>query len=210
MRHKATGLLVSTLLVAGLVGSPLYAGKEELMDPSKVTGQAPDSFKIEFATSAGDFTVQVTRELSPLGADRFYNLVKNGFYDDVRFFRVVPNFVVQFGLNGDPEVSKVWSQARIDDDPVKGSNTKGTITFATAGPNTRTTQVFINLKDNARLDGMGFSPFGAVIEGMEVVEKLYSGYGDGLPQGRITAQGNAFLKEAYPKLDYIETATIQE
>lgn len=214
MRHKATTLLVSTLLIAGLAGSPLYAGKEALMDPAKANEQAPDTFVVKFATSAGDFQIEVTREWSPQGADRFYNLVKNGFYNDVRFFRVVPNFVVQFGLNGDPAVSKIWSQARIDDDPVKSSNTKGAITFAMAGPNTRTTQVFINLRDNKRLDGMGFSPFGKVTEGMEVVEKLYGGYGDGPPsgrgpnQGKITAQGNAYLKESFPELDYIKTATI--
>jgi len=214
MRYKVTGLLLFAILITGLAGAPLLAGNEALMDPSTLGTQAPDNYQVKFETSAGDFLIEVTRELAPRGADRFYNLVKHGFYDDVRFFRVVPNFVVQFGLNGDPEVSKVWSQANIDDDPVKGSNTKGTITFATAGPNTRTTQVFINLRDNSRLNGMGFSPFGKVTEGMEIVEKLYAGYGDGPPsgrgpnQGRITAQGNAYLKESFPDLDYIKAATI--
>ena len=208
MKHKTIGLLLSTFLMAGLTGSPLQAGPEALMEPSTVKEQVPDSFQVKFATSAGDFLIEVDRASSPLGADRFFSLVKHGFYDEARFFRVVPNFVVQFGLNSNPELSKVWSQARIDDDPVKDSNTKGTITFAMAGPNTRTTQVFINFGDNTRLDGMGFSPFGKVTEGMESVEKIFSGYGEKPNQGRITAEGNAYLKEAFPQLDYIKSATI--
>ena len=204
-----TTIVSGMLLVALALGSSVLAGKDELMNPGKLNAEAPATYDVKFETSKGNFVVKVTRELSPIGADRFYNLVKNGFYDDVRFFRVVPNFVVQFGMNGDPGVGKVWQEARIKDDPVKGSNTKGTITFATSGPNSRTTQVFINLKDNARLDGMGFSSFGTVTEGMDVVEKLHSGYGESPQQGQITAQGNAYLDKQFPQLDKVLKATIK-
>ncbi len=199
------------LLVVALAFGPIAsAGKDALKDPSKLTEQAPATFKVQFETSEGKFVVSVTRESAPLGVDRFYNLVKNGFFDDVRFFRVVPNFVVQFGLSGDPAVNKVWQVARIKDDPVKGSNKKGTLTFATSGANSRTTQVFINLRDNGRLDSMGFSPFGEVSEGMDVVEKLYSGYGDdkGPAQGRIGTEGNVYLDKDFPELDRLTRATI--
>ncbi|HWH67913.1 MAG TPA: peptidylprolyl isomerase, partial [Candidatus Sulfotelmatobacter sp.] len=143
-----------------------------------------------------------------------YNLVRSGFFKDVAFFRVIPGFMCQFGIHGDPSVSAKWRSAKIPDDPVKGSNTRGTITFATAGPNTRTTQLFINFADNSNLDGMGFSPFGKVTEGMDVVDKIYSGYGEGAPrghgpdQGRIQMEGNAYLKKDFPNLDYIKAATI--
>jgi len=198
------------LVVAFAFGSIANAGKDALKDPAKLTGQAPESYQVKFESSEGSFVVSVTREWAPLGADRFYNLVQNGFFDDVRFFRVVPNFVVQFGLNGDPTVSKIWQEARIKDDPVKSSNKKGSITFATSGPNSRTTQVFINLRDNARLDGMGFPSFGVVSEGMDVVEKLYSGYGDdkGPAQQRIGSEGNAYLDKDFPELDRLTRATI--
>jgi peptidyl-prolyl cis-trans isomerase A (cyclophilin A) len=192
------------------------AASEALMDPEKLNATAPDQYNVNFETSKGVFVISVTRDWAPVGADRFYNLVKNGFYDDVRFFRIVPNFVVQFGMNGDPKVSEVWQQARIKDDPAKESNTTGSITFAMAGPDSRTTQVFINLKDNTRLDGMGFSPFGVVTEGMDIVKSLYSGYGDGPPRGRgpnqgqIAMQGNAYLDESFPELDKIVKATISE
>jgi peptidyl-prolyl cis-trans isomerase A (cyclophilin A) len=157
----------------------------------------------------------VHRDWAPNGADRFYNLVKNGFYNDARFFRVISDFMVQFGINGDPALNRVWQAARIPDDAVKGSNTRGTITFATAGPNTRTTQVFINFGNNASLDSQGFAPFGKVTSGMEVVDKIYGGYGEGAPsgkgpdQGRTQAEGNAYLTKTFPKLDYIKTATIE-
>ena len=134
-------------------------------DPSKLTEKAPESFKVQFDTTKGKFTVAVTRSLSPNGADRFYNMVRSGYFKDIAFFRVIPGFMAQFGVHGDPAVSAKWREASIADDPVKGSNTRGTITFATAGPDTRTTQLFINFADNTRLDGMGFSPFGKVIEG---------------------------------------------
>ncbi|MBM3279813.1 MAG: peptidylprolyl isomerase [Candidatus Handelsmanbacteria bacterium] len=171
--------------------------------------KAPASFKAEFSTSAGDFIIEVTRDLSPNGADRFYNLVNNGFFDGQRFFRVVPGFVVQFGLHGDSQISAAWREAKIPDDPVQATNARGTISFATAGPNTRTTQLFINYRDNGRLDGMGFSPFGKVVEGMELVDKINSEYGEKPSQGKIQAEGNAYLEEKFPKLDYIESARIK-
>jgi peptidyl-prolyl cis-trans isomerase A (cyclophilin A) len=156
----------------------------------------------------------VRREWAPVGADRFYNLVKNGFFDDNRFFRVISGFMVQFGINGNPQVSAPWRNAQIKDDPVKQSNKRGFITFATAGPNSRTTQVFVNFGDNARLDAMGFAPFGQVSSGMDVVDQLYSGYGEGAPsgrgpnQGRIQAEGNAYLTKEFSSLDFVRKATI--
>lgn len=156
------------------------------------------------------------REWAPNGADRFYNLVKSGFYNDARFFRVIDGFMVQFGISGNPDLSAVWREARIPDDQVKQSNTRGTVTFATAGPNTRTTQVFINFGDNAGLDGQGFSPFGKVVSGMDVVDAFFKGYGEGAPRGRgpnqglVQQQGNAYLITQFPKLDYIKKATIEQ
>jgi peptidyl-prolyl cis-trans isomerase A (cyclophilin A) len=184
-------------------------------EPAKLTAPAPETFKAQFDTTKGKFTIEVTRSLSPNGADRFYNLVRSGYFKDVAFFRVVPGFMCQFGIHGDPAVSAKWRGVTIPDDAVKGSNTRGTITFATAGPNTRTTQLFINFGNNVSLDGQGFSPFGKVIEGMDVVDKIYGEYGD-LPQmgghgpdpGRIETEGNAYLKKDFPNLDYIKSATI--
>ena len=186
----------------------------DFTDPAKLTEQAPETFKIQFNTTKGKFIIEVTRSLSPLGADRFYNLVRSGYFKDIAFFRVIPGFMCQFGIHGDPNISAKWREATITDDPVKGSNTRGTITFATAGPNTRTTQLFINFGDNRNLDGMGFSPFGTVIEGMDVVDKINSEYGEGAPggrgpdQGRVQGEGNAYLKKDFPDLDYIKSATI--
>lgn len=169
---------------------------------------APDSFQVRFETSRGPFTVAVTRSLSPLGADRFYELVMTGYFTDVRFFRVVPGFVVQFGMNGDPKVNGMWADRKIADEPVKETNAKGTIVFATSGPNSRSNQLFINLADNPRLDAMGFAPFGRVVDGMGVVDSIYSGYGEAPDQQQITASGNAYLERMFPKLDYIKSATI--
>lgn len=183
-------------------------------DPTKLTEKAPETFKTQFETTKGKFTIEVTRALSPNGADRFYNMVRSGYFTDIAFFRVVPGFMCQFGIHGDPTVSAKWREATIADEPVKSGNTRGAITFAKAGPNTRTTQMFINFADNSRLDGMGFPSFGKVVEGMEVVDKLNGEYGDGAPygrgpdQGRIQAEGNAFLKKDFPNLDYIKSATI--
>jgi peptidyl-prolyl cis-trans isomerase A (cyclophilin A) len=196
--------LPATALAQGATAKP------SMRNPAALKEQAPAMYKVRFDTSAGAFVVQVHRDWAPLGADRFYNLVRSGYYDDVRFFRVIPNFMVQFGIHGTPAVSTIWRNQRINDDPVKQSNKRGYITFATAGPNTRTTQVFINFKDNANLDSQGFAPFGEVVEGMTVVDKLNSQY-QGKPQEqfiRIQNEGNAFLNKEFPKLDFIKAATI--
>jgi peptidyl-prolyl cis-trans isomerase A (cyclophilin A) len=185
-------------------------------DPSKLTEKAPDSFKTVFSTTKGNFTIEVTRALSPNGADRFYNLAKSGYFKDIAFFRVVPGFMVQFGIHGDPAISAKWEGANIQDDPVKGSNTRGTITYAmSSAPNSRSTQFFINFGDNSRLDGMGFAPFGKVTDGMDVVDKIYGGYGDmpeqggnGPDPGGIASQGNDYLKKNFPKIDYIKSVTV--
>jgi len=184
-------------------------------DAPEMRKTAPDSFKVRMATSQGPFTVTVHRAWAPQGADRFYNLVRGGYYDDARFFRVIRGFMVQFGIHADPAVSVLWKEAALPDDPVLETNTRGRITFATRGPNTRTTQLFINYTNaNSRLDGMGFAPFGEVTEGMDVVDKLYSGYGEGAPrgagpdQGLIQAQGNEYLKSGFPNLDYIQKAEL--
>lgn len=185
-----------------------------LTNPSLATATAPDAFKVRFDTSEGPFVIQVQRAWAPQGADRFYNLVQIGFFNDARFFRVVDRFMVQFGLSGHPQVNSAWREANLNDDPVKQSNTRGRISFATAGPNTRTTQMFINFVDNSKLDGMGFAPFGEVVEGMDVVDKLYKGYGEGAPQGRgpsqgrIQVEGNAYLVRQFPELDYISGASV--
>jgi cyclophilin family peptidyl-prolyl cis-trans isomerase len=179
-----------------------------LLHPATLKAKAPDVFEVKFATTKGDFVVQVTRAWAPFGADRFYNLVKHGFYNDASFFRIVPNFVVQFGLSGDPAVNKVWADANIKDDPVTQSNRPGYLTFATAGPNTRTTQLFINLGNNGGLDGQGFAPFGVVTAGMDVVQKLYSGYGERPDQHLITTQGKAYIEKNFPDIDSVKTATV--
>jgi len=172
-------------------------------------GPAPDSFHVTFETSKGRFVVAVNKAWAPLGADRFYALVKSGFYDENRFFRVMPGFIVQFGLNPKPSVNEQWGEKRLPDDSVKVSNERGTLTFAnTGGPNTRAHQVFINLGNNARLDAMGFMPIGRVVQGMEVVDSIYSGYGESPDQLVIQSQGNAYLTRNFPKLDYIKTATV--
>ena len=180
-----------------------------LMNPASMKGRAPDTFKVHFNTTAGPITVEVTRAWSPLGADRFYNLSRHHFFDGAAFFRVVPGFVVQFGLPANPKVSQVWAAANIKDDAVTQSNHRGSLTFATAGANTRTTQLFINLGENVRLDKMGFSPFGTVVEGMDVVDKIYSGYGEKPDQDLITKQGKAYLDKNFPKLDRIVSATVE-
>ena len=193
---------------------PAAPAANRLLTPATLTAKAPESYKVKFDTSKGPFVVEVHRDWAPNGADRFYNLVKNGFYDDVRFFRVVEGFMAQFGVNGDPKVSTLWREARIKDDPVKVSNKRTFVTFATAGPNTRTTQIFINYGDNSNLDGQGFSPFGQVVSGMKVVDSLYGGYGEGAPggrgpnQARVQTEGNAYLASAFPNLDYVKKATI--
>ncbi|MCP5110499.1 MAG: peptidylprolyl isomerase [bacterium] len=176
--------------------------------------EAPEVYMVKLDTSKGVVRIQVTRSWAPRGADRFYNLVKNGFYDEARFFRVVSDFIVQFGMHADPAVSKLWENQQFRDDPVTRTNRKGAITFATSGANTRTTQVFVNLKANAFLDSQGFAPFGRVVEGMDLIESLFSGYGDAAPrapeQSMIRARGNKYLNSKFPKLDFIKSAAIEE
>jgi peptidyl-prolyl cis-trans isomerase A (cyclophilin A) len=213
----AFGLFAAVAMVqaedANKTEKPAIASPD-FTDPAKLAGKAPETFKAQFDTTKGKFTIDVTRSLSPNGADRFYNLVRSGYFKDLAFFRVIPGFMCQFGIHGDPDVSAKWRAAAIADDPVKGSNTRGTITFATAGPNTRTTQLFINFADNINLDRMGFSPFGKVTEGMNVVDKINGEYGEGAPrgrgpdQGRVQMEGNTYLKKDFPNLDYIKSAII--
>ncbi|MBA3315615.1 MAG: peptidylprolyl isomerase [Planctomycetaceae bacterium] len=193
-----------------LLASPTFAQGDAKADP-----QSPDTYRVKLDTTAGPVVLDVKRELAPKGADRFYRLVKEGFYDDLRVFRMLDGFVAQFGMSGDPRTNARWSEARITDDPVKVSNKKGTIVFATSGKDSRTTQLFINLADNSRsLDGMGFAPFGQVVEGMENVQKFYAGYGEGAPngngpdQGRIRSGGNNYLDQQFPKLTKIKTARV--
>ena len=202
--------------VLALLSFVLFAAMAACRSKPKEIGPAPESFRVKFATTKGDFVILVHRDWSPRGADRFYELAKMHFYDDNYFFRVLPGFIVQWGINGDPKVSKDWSVLTIGDDPFKVSNKRGTVTFATSGANSRTTQVFVNLNDNARLDSSGFTPFGEVSEGMSVVEHLYSGYGEGAPQGSgpdqnaITDIGNAYLEEHFPSLDRIKKTQVLE
>jgi peptidyl-prolyl cis-trans isomerase A (cyclophilin A) len=220
--------LAALLLLAACDGGPAAppptspapaANANPLLDANhpEMKKQAPAEFRVRFETDKGDFAVQVTREWAPLGADRFYNLVRHGFYDSNRFFRVVPGFVTQFGLNGDPLVSAAWRNANIPDDPRKQPNARGTITFANAGPSSRTTQVFINFKDNVALDGegRGFSPFGRVIAGMDVVDGVCADYAEGGPagapdQGRLQQEGNEYLRRDFPRLTYIVRARIAD
>jgi peptidyl-prolyl cis-trans isomerase A (cyclophilin A) len=176
--------------------------------PSDAAPAAPDSFRVAFETTRGNFVIDVIRAWSPRGVDRFHQLVDAGYFRDVAFIRVLPGFVAQFGMHGDPDVNRRWERSPIADDPVVQSNKRGTIVFATSGPNTRGNQFFINFSDNARLDGMGFSPFGRVVEGMGVVDSIYSGYGETPDQSRVGAEGNAYLKREFPQLDYIKSARI--
>jgi peptidyl-prolyl cis-trans isomerase A (cyclophilin A) len=208
--YTAVGLMLASAVLAGQAADKTA----KLKNPAALTEQAPATYNVNFDTTKGPIVITVHRDWAPNGADRFYNLVKNGFYDDVRFFRVIDGFMAQFGIHGNPAISSAWRGANIKDDPVKQSNKRGFLTFATAGPNTRTTQLFINFGDNAALDKQGFAPIGEVTKGMDVVDKLYNGYGEGAPrgkgpdQGRLQAEGNAYLAKDFAKLDYIKTATI--
>jgi len=185
-----------------------------LLQPSMLKVRAPAEFNVKFVTSAGEFTIKVTRAWAPNGADRFYNLVQHHFYDGAAFFRVLQGFMAQFGLSAHPEVSRAWEPAVIKDDPVMAHNDRGYVTFAMAGPNSRTTQVFINYGNNQNLDKMGFAPFGQVTDGMEVVDKLYNAYGEGAPDGHgpsqelIGTRGHSYLEQNFPKLDTIKTASL--
>jgi peptidyl-prolyl cis-trans isomerase A (cyclophilin A) len=202
----------AAVAVALALGAAMAATSEKLTDPAKLIEKAPATFKAKFETTKGIFVIEVHRDWAPAGADRFYNLVKNGYFSDVKFFRVVPGFVVQFGIHGDPSIASKWLKSNIQDDPVKESNKRGNLTFAMSSqPNSRSVQMFINLRDNTALDAKGFAPIGKVTSGMEVVDKLYDGYGEGLTQlqGRIASEGNAFLEKNYPNLDGIKKATIE-
>ncbi len=197
-------------------GAPGTApAKPGLPPPSRATDSAPNVFRAQFATTKGEFVVEVHRDWAPQGADRFYNLVKMGYFNDIAFFRVVKGFMVQFGIHGDPAVNAVWRDAKIPDDPSGGqSNARGMLTFATSGRDSRTVQLFINYANNANLDAMGFTPIGKVVSGMDVVDAIEGEYGEGAPQGRgpsqgrIQSEGNAYLKSQFPKLDYITNAAV--
>ena len=208
-------LMLPALLLSAFA-APAFSQSANLANPASLRETAPASYKARFDTSKGVFVIEVQRDWAPNGADRFYNLVKNGFYDNVRFFRVISGFMVQFGISGDPKISAPWRDARIADDPVKQSNKRGFITYAMAGPNTRTSQVFINFGDNASLDSQGFSPFGRVVTGMNVVDALNAEYGEGAPrgrgpdQGRVQMEGNAYLARDFGKLDFVKKATIDK
>ena len=196
---KTVARLLFALSVCAGFSTPIVADDAD---------KAQDTYQVLFETSGGDFTVEVHREWSPNGADRFHKLVESGFYDECRFFRVVPGFMVQWGINGDPEIQQNWVNAKIEDDRVTKSNKRGLMTFATSGKNSRTSQVFINYGDNARLDGLGFSPFGQIIEGMDVVDAINSQYGEQPDQGLIQAKGNEYLNKSFPKLTHIKKATV--
>jgi peptidyl-prolyl cis-trans isomerase A (cyclophilin A) len=194
-------LIASVALLLGACS----AGAQKLSNET-----APATFRVNLDTSRGPVVIEVTRADAPIGADRFYNLVKANYFDGARFFRVIPGFMAQFGLAADPAVSKTWD-VPIDDDPVKASNVRGTLTFAATGaPNSRSTHLFINFGDNSRLDSQRFAPFGKVVSGMEFVDQIYSGYGENPDQGRIEAEGNAYLEKEFPRLDYIKTARLVE
>jgi peptidyl-prolyl cis-trans isomerase A (cyclophilin A) len=209
-------LLITLMSALALAALAAPASAQDLTNPAALREQAPPVYKAKFDTTKGAFVIEVHRDWAPTGADRFYNLVKNGFYDNVRFFRVITGFMVQFGIHGDPKVSAPWREAQLKDDPVKQSNKRGYITYAMAGPNTRTSQVFINFGDNGSLDSQGFSPFGRVVTGMEVVDKLNAEYGEGAPRGRgpdqsrMQMEGNAYLTKDFAKLDYVKKATIEK
>ncbi|MBL9025507.1 MAG: peptidylprolyl isomerase, partial [Myxococcales bacterium] len=213
VKSAATGQGATTATAQAVAKGPFPESTNPAMtDPSKATEKAPEKFTVKFETTAGDFNVECTREWAPNGVDRFYNLVKIGFFDDVSLFRAVKGFVVQFGIHGNPEVSAKWRDAQLPKDDVKGSNSRGMLTYAMAGsPDTRTTQLFINLKDNANLDGMGFAPICKVTdEGMASVDKIFMGYGEkpSKAQGTIQMQGNKFLRQSFPELDYIKTVRL--
>ncbi len=211
MRNKLTLLMGTALLFAGCSSGPAPSTAEK---KAPVEEKAPNVFRVRFETSKGPFVIEAGKDWAPRGTDRFFELLKAGFYDEARFFRVLPRFVIQFGINRDPKVSELWSQLQIVDDPSKQSNSRGTVTFAKRGPNTRTTQIFINMVDNPSLDSSGFPPFGKIVEGMEVVEKLYAGYGEMNPNGngpdpmKIQAMGNEYLIRNFPQLDFIKTARV--
>ena len=201
--------------VSGSVDSIRDEPSPALLVPGLAHETAPAMFKVRFETTKGVFVIQVERNWAPRGADRIFNLTKIGFFEDIAFFRAIEGFVVQFGINGDPETNREWANARIKDDPGKLSNTRGSLTFAKAGPNSRTTQIFVNLRDNLNLDSEGFAPFGRVTEGMTVVDSLHTGYGEMAPRGKgpnpttLNKRGNKYLRMRFPELDYIRHASLE-
>ena len=211
MRDQSRACVIA---VAVCFATTLLAGQtnlEKLKDPTQLTARAPDLFQARFETSQGSFVIAVERDWAPLAADRFYNLVTNAFYNDTRFFRVLDGFMAQFGLHADPTIQSAWQSANLKDEPVKKSNTRGFVSFTReSSPNSRYTMIFVNYKDNSYLDADGFAPFGQVVSGMEVLDRLYSGYGrQNIPdQRRILREGNAYLLAEYPKLDFVKTAAI--
>jgi peptidyl-prolyl cis-trans isomerase A (cyclophilin A) len=211
-RSVARGVLAAAAgawLVAGLTGCVASDAQScALCNPAALTEQAPATFQAAFDTSKGRFVVDVHREWAPLGADRFYNLVKSGFFDDVRFFRVIGGQLAQFGMHGDPRVQAAWRDADVQDDPVRHGNVRGSVSFASRGPNTRTTQLFINLTDNRAYDRLGFAPFAEVVSGMDVVDGLFAGYEERPEQPLIDEEGNAYLTREFPNLDYVKKAAI--
>jgi peptidyl-prolyl cis-trans isomerase A (cyclophilin A) len=208
LRRLLAVLCVSVTAIACSKDSPPQEADSTARAPSAAAPAAPDSFRVAFETTRGNVVVDVIRAWSPRGVDRFHELVNAGYFTDIAFFRVLPGFVAQFGMHGDPAVNRRWDDRPILDDPVVQSNKRGTIVFATSGPNTRGNQFFINYSDNTRLDGLGFSPFGRVIGGMSVVDSIYAGYGETPDQSRVAADGNAYLKRTFPRLDYIKSARI--
>jgi peptidyl-prolyl cis-trans isomerase A (cyclophilin A) len=204
MRMTAITSAIVALLFTLNVG---FASAQESAQP-KAQAQAPDTFQVKLETSKGNMVIDVTRAWAPNGVDRFYTLVKNGFYDGCRFFRVVDEFMAQFGINGDPKVNSLWNNSKIPDDPVKQSNKRGYVTFAFVDANSRTTQVFFNFADNSYLDESGFVPFGKITQGLEVLDAIYNKYGETPDQNKIQLEGNAYLEKNYPNLDYIKSATI--
>jgi peptidyl-prolyl cis-trans isomerase A (cyclophilin A) len=215
MKTRSPFLALAAPLLSMVLVTPVLGQAGNLANPAALNEKAPAVYKVRLDTSKGAVVIEVRRDWAPNGADRFYNLVKNGFYDNTRFFRVISGFMVQFGISGDPKIAAPWRTATIKDDPVKQSNKRGFITFATSGPDSRTTQVFINFADNGGLDGQGFAPFGQVTSGMEVIDQLYSQYGEGAPRGRgpdqsrIQREGNEYLMKDFPRMDHIRKATIE-
>jgi peptidyl-prolyl cis-trans isomerase A (cyclophilin A) len=210
---KIRTLLTLVAACVGLAGASAQVPRPRpaLTDVAAFNETAPDVYRVLFVTSAGSFTVRVTRLWSPHAADRFYNLVKNGFYDDCRFFRVVPKFMAQFGIHGDPAVSAAWKDATLPAERARVSNTRGRLAFAQGLlASSRTTQVFISYGDNSRLDKDGFAPFGEVVSSMVIVERIFSEYGEGAEQSVIQAGGNSFLNQYLPRLDYIRSATVEQ
>lgn len=210
-RIARAGVTAAAAIAAAIVTTVgvVALAQSKLTDPSALAETAPELFRARFETSKGPFVIEVHRAWAPVGADRFYNLVKNGFYDGTRFFRVRPGFMAQFGINGDPQIQNAWQRAFLRDDPVTQKNVRGFVSFTTEGrPQSRFTQIFINHADNSHLDADGFAPFGEVVSGMEIVDKLFSPPDPQPDQRRILREGNAYLQAEFPKLDFVKKATI--